>query len=209
MSESGVLTIFTDGAARGNPGPAAFAYIIEQNGAPPIEAKGTLGRTTNNVAEYTALVRGLEHAARLGGRKVLVNSDSELLVKQMNGEYQVKSDDLRTLYKQAKILCQRFDAVTIRHVRRAVNSRADRLCNEALDGLTTPGPCHPAPPKPRATAVVRERQHAVHEEAVLCLRAAAGAWARGNPNMPSPEEVWDQLWSILEENGVLRGARPR
>src|SRR5262245_17575459 len=149
MSESGVLTMYTDGAARGNPGPAAFAYIIEQNGAPPIEAKGTLGHTTNNVAEYTALVRGLEHAARLGGRKLLINSDSELLVKQMNGEYQVKNDDLRNLFKQAKILCQRFDAVTIRHVRRSENSRADRLCNEALDKADQASAPRPQPAKPR------------------------------------------------------------
>jgi ribonuclease HI len=209
MSESGVLTIYTDGAARGNPGPAAYAYIIEQHGAPPIEAKGTLGHTTNNVAEYTALVRVLEHAAKLGGRKLLINSDSELLVKQMNGEYQVKNDDLRTLFKQAKILCQRFDAVTIRHVRRAQNSRADRLCNEALDGTSKKTGANPPLTQAKPTGVAKERRNAVGEEAVLCLRAAAGAWARGNPEMPPPEQVWDQLWSILEDNGVLRTTRPR
>jgi ribonuclease HI len=207
MSEFGVLTIYTDGAARGNPGPAAYAYIIEQNGAPPIEVKGVLGHTTNNVAEYTALVRVLEHAAKLGGRRLLINSDSELLVKQMNGEYQVKNSDLRTLYKQAKILSQRFEAVTIRHVPRAENSRADRLCNQALDGQKKPAGASPSPAKSRPTGPARQRQDVVREDAIDCLRAAAGAWSAGKPNMPPPEDVWDQIWSILEEGGVLRTSR--
>src|SRR6516225_5429237 len=105
-----VFTIYTDGAARGNPGPAAYAFVIERDGAPVIEEKGTLGHTTNNVAEYTALVRALEHAARLGARRLLIHSDSELLVKQMNGEYQVKSEDLRALFEQAKAMARRFEA---------------------------------------------------------------------------------------------------
>ncbi len=208
MNEAGVLTIYTDGAARGNPGPAAYAYVIEQNGSPPIEAKGLLGHTTNNVAEYTALVRVLEHAARLGARRLLINSDSELLVKQMNGEYQVKNEDLRALYNQARALARPFEAVTIRHVRREQNRRADELCNEALDGGRKPSAA-PAPRKKPAGPVAPERRQAVREEALLCLQAAAGAWARGNPNQPPAEQVWDQLWSILEEAGVLRPGRPR
>jgi ribonuclease HI len=209
MSEPGVLTIYTDGAARGNPGPAAYAYVIEQNGAPAVEEKGTLGRATNNVAEYTALVRSLQHAARLGGRRVVVHSDSELMVKQMNGQYQVKNEDLRALYQEAKALARQFEAVTIRHVRRDQNNRADRLCNEALDGKadlvanSRPG-IKNLPPKVRP-----DRKEAVSEEALLCLRAAAGAWARGNPNDPPPGQVWEQIWSILEDGGVLRPARPR
>jgi ribonuclease HI len=209
MSDEGVLTIYTDGAARGNPGPGAFAYVIERNGAPAIEEKGTLGRTTNNVAEYTALVRGLEHAARLGGRRLLVHSDSELMVKQMNGEYQVKNDDLRALFQQARALCRQFEQVTLRHVRRADNSRADRLCNEALDG---PGASRPAAPatarKSAPPRVSKERRETVREEALQCLRAAAAEWARGNPNLPPPDQVWEQLWSILEDGGVLRSQRP-
>src|SRR5437868_1765974 len=99
-----VLTIYTDGAARGNPGPAAFAYVMRRPGAPDIEEKGCLGDSTNNVAEYTALVRALEHAQRLGARRLIVNSDSELMVKQMAGEYKVKHEGLRPLYEQAVAL---------------------------------------------------------------------------------------------------------
>jgi ribonuclease HI len=208
MSEAGVLTIHTDGAARGNPGPAAFAYIIEQNGSPVIEEKGKLGRATNNVAEYMALVRALEHAARLGARRVHILSDSELMVKQMKGQYQVKSEELLALYKEAKKLAGQFEEVNLQHVRREHNSRADRLCNEALDGAGTSAPA-PARHKKTSHAVAGQRKEAVREEALLCLKAAAAQWARGDGKMPPPEQVWDQLWSILEEGGVLRPARPQ
>jgi len=205
MSEPEVLTIYTDGAARGNPGPAAYAYVIERNGAPPIEEKRTLGNATNNLAEYTALVRALEHAARLGARRLAVHSDSELLVKQMNGEYQVKNADLRTLFQQAKALEKQFDRVDIRHVRRELNRRADRLCNEALDAAER----RPQTAQPSAARkVTGERQQSVREEALICLKAAASEWARGNPNSPPLDQVWEQLWSILEDGGVLRPSRP-
>src|SRR5262245_43777230 len=85
MSNPSTLTIYTDGAARGNPGPAAFAYIISHDGAVVVEESGCLGTATNNIAEYTALVRALEHAATLGAESLVIHSDSELLVKQMNG----------------------------------------------------------------------------------------------------------------------------
>jgi ribonuclease HI len=205
MSTADVLTIHTDGAARGNPGPAAFAYVIAREGAPPIEEAGCLGRMTNNQAEYTALVRALEHAARLGtGHRLLVNSDSELMVKQMRGEYRVKNEELRELYEQARALSDRFASVRFEHVRRALNSRADQLCNEALDGQR--GPRAPATGKAPASPAPQARTQieAVRDEAVACLRAAAAAWARGDAAHPDPAEVWDQLWSILEENGVLR-----
>jgi ribonuclease HI len=204
MSDPGVVTIHTDGAARGNPGPAAYAYIIEQDGAPAIEEKGTLGQATNNVAEYTALVRALEHAVKLGGRRVTVKSDSELMVKQMRGEYQVKSEDLRALFRKAKLLAAKLEHVTFYHVRREQNRRADRLCNEALDGdrsqvLSSSGPKKAAGPR-----VGPDRLDAIKQEAIQCLRAAAAEWAKGNANTPAPELVWDQLWSILEEAGVVR-----
>jgi ribonuclease HI len=206
MSESGTFTIYTDGAARGNPGPAAFAYVLRPEGGADIEAKGLLGNTTNNIAEYEALVRALEHAGRLGARRVQVFSDSELLVRQMRGEYQVKNEGLRPLYEEAVALRRRFDGVTFQHVPRAQNSRADRLCNEALDGN------RPAPTKKKARPKAAARpaaQEAVREEAIECLRAVAGAWARGNANDPRPEDVWEQLWSILEEAGALRTARAK
>ncbi len=144
------LTIHTDGASRGNPGPAAFAYVIARNGEEPIEEAGKLGRMTNNQAEYTALVRALEHALELGEHhRVLVHSDSELMVKQMSGQYRVKNEDLRDLYEEARGLCARFrGGVTFRHVRREQNARADALGNEALNGLREPTPrastIHPA-----------------------------------------------------------------
>ena len=99
------LTIHTDGASRGNPGAAAYAYVIARDGQPPIEEADCLGRMTNNQAEYTALVRALEHALELGTHhRLLIHSDSELMVKQMNGEYRVKNEELRGLYEEACVL---------------------------------------------------------------------------------------------------------
>src|SRR5688572_596370 len=104
MDEKNVWTIHTEGAARGNRGPAAFAYIIERPGEPVINEKVSLGTATNNIAEYTALVRALEHAQRLGGRRLAIFSDSELLVQQMNGAYKVKNPGIRELYTRASDL---------------------------------------------------------------------------------------------------------
>ena len=169
-----LLTIHTDGASRGNPGPAAFAYVIARDGEEPIEEAGKIGRMTNNQAEYIALVRALEHALELGEHhRVVVHSDSELLVKQMSGEYRVKNEDLRDLYEEARDLCGRFrGGVTFQHVRREQNARADALGNEALDGLREPTPrastVHPTArprPKPRSAeagrAVAAERSRDV------------------------------------------------
>jgi len=199
MTDTDVFTIHTDGAARGNPGPAAYSYVIERPGLPDIEVKERLGETTNNVAEYTALVQALEHARTLGAKRLVVESDSDLMVQQVNGTYRVKNEGLRPLFERARQLCKRFDSVTLRHVRREENTHADRLCNEALDG-------DKIRPKTKAKTkkVAPERAERVREEAVQCLRTMAGAWARGNPHEPRPEDVWDQLWSILEDGGVLR-----
>jgi ribonuclease HI len=201
MSDTAVYTIYTDGAARGNPGPAAFAYVITRDGATVAEDSGCLGRTTNNVAEYTALLRALERAQQLGAENVIVHSDSELMVKQMKGEYQVKHPDLRALYQQARELCNHFRAVSLVHVRRKENSRADRLCNEALDGS---GPRSPSAPPKKVSSTGPTRDQVARAEAVDCLRAAATAWKRGDPEAPSPEDVCDQLWSILQEQGLIR-----
>ena len=207
MSEPGALTINIDGAARGNPGPASFAFVITRDGAPVAEDKGYLGSATNNIAEYTALVRALERAAQLGPGRLVIHSDSELLVKQMNGLYKVKNENLRTLYERAQELARQFERVSIRHVPREANSRADRLCNEALDGQQK------RPPAPRGNKPAARpdaaREQTVREEALTCLRAAAGVWARGDAGAPSPEDVWDQLWSILEDHGILRSPSPR
>src|SRR5947209_20132319 len=115
MSMPVAWKIHIDGAARGNPGPAAYAFIIQKEGSPALEEKGTLGTMTNNLAEYTALVRALERACELGAERLIVHSDSELLVKQMNGEYRVKNPDLRALHDRASELDSQFKQVVIRH----------------------------------------------------------------------------------------------
>jgi ribonuclease HI len=126
--------LWTDGGARGNPGPAAFAYVLETEDGDPLDARGErIGVATNNVAEYRALLAGLARAAELGVISLEVVSDSELLVKQMRGEYRVKNDALRELNAEAGRLARRLGRVEYRHVRRAHNELADRLVNEALD----------------------------------------------------------------------------
>jgi ribonuclease HI len=126
--------LYTDGGARGNPGPAAFAYVLEADDGTVLAAHGeTFGVATNNVAEYRALVAGLAKAVELAVPDVEVVSDSELLVKQMRGEYKVKNEALRELSLQAARLARQLDSVEYRHVRRAHNELADRLVNEALD----------------------------------------------------------------------------
>ena len=127
----------TDGGARGNPGPAAFAYVLEADGGTVLAAHGeAIGVATNNVAEYSGLVAGMAKAAELGVRELEVVSDSELLVKQMRGDYRVKNEALRVLWEEANDLERRFEKVRYTAVRRAHNELADRLVNEALDAET-------------------------------------------------------------------------
>ena len=127
-------TLYTDGGSRGNPGPAAFAYVLEADDGTVLAAHGeTIGVATNNVAEYRGLVAGLAKAVELAVPDVEVVSDSELLVKQMLGEYKVKNEALRELSLEAARLARKLDNVGYRHVRRAHNELADRLVNEALD----------------------------------------------------------------------------
>ena len=124
----------TDGGARGNPGPAAYGYVIETEDGTVLAAHGeTIGIATNNVAEYSALIAGLEKARELAVSEVEVVSDSELMVKQMTGEYRVKNEALRELSLRAGRLERQFGSVTYRAVRREHNELADRLVNEALD----------------------------------------------------------------------------
>jgi ribonuclease HI len=124
----------TDGGARGNPGPAAYGYVLESEDGHVLDARGErIGVATNNVAEYRGLVAGLEKALELGVTQLEVVSDSELLVKQMRGEYKVKNEALRELSREAAELAARLDRVTYTAVRRAHNELADSLVNEALD----------------------------------------------------------------------------
>ncbi|HZT16483.1 MAG TPA: ribonuclease HI family protein [Gaiellaceae bacterium] len=128
--------LYTDGGARGNPGPAAFGYVLEAEDGTVLAARGErIGVATNNVAEYRGLIAGLRRAAELHVPEVEVISDSELLVKQMRGEYRVKNETLRGLSVEAARLGRELEKVEYRHVRRAHNELADRLVNEALDGV--------------------------------------------------------------------------
>ncbi len=126
----------TDGGARGNPGPAAAAYVLEgEDGTVLAERGEAIGVATNNVAEYRALVAGLAKAAEVGVSDLEIVSDSELLVKQMRGEYRVKNQALIDLSLEAARLGREIGRVTYTAVRRAENELADRLVNEALDAI--------------------------------------------------------------------------
>ena len=124
----------TDGGSRGNPGPAAYGYVLEAEDGTVLDARGeAIGTATNNVAEYRGLLAGLEAALERGVEEVEVVSDSELLVKQMRGEYKVKNETLRELVDDAEALARRLKRVRYTAVRREHNELADRLVNEALD----------------------------------------------------------------------------
>jgi len=126
--------LFTDGGARGNPGPAAYGFVLESEDGTVLAAEGeAIGNATNNVAEYSGLIAGLEKAIELHVPQLEVVSDSELMVKQMRGEYRVKNEALRELYDEATALARRLGNVEYRHVKRAHNELADKLVNDALD----------------------------------------------------------------------------
>lgn len=134
MSKSLNVTIHIDGGSRGNPGPAAAGIVLrDEEGVVLYQGGLFLGRATNNVAEYSGLVAGLKQAAALGASQVTVVSDSELLVRQMNGQYRVKNEGLKPYFEEAKDLAAGFAKATFRHVRREQNKEADHLVNQALD----------------------------------------------------------------------------
>jgi len=127
-------TLFADGGSRGNPGPAASGAVIVDGEGNVVDEVGLyLGKATNNVAEWTALCIGLERAKERGIRRLAIRLDSELVVKQMLGEYRVKHADLQPLYQRAKALLRAFEHIDLKHVRRKENALADRLVNDVLD----------------------------------------------------------------------------
>ena len=129
--------LYTDGGARGNPGPAAYGFVLESEDGTVLAAEGeVIGVATNNVAEYSGLIAGLRRALELQVPAVEVVSDSELMVKQMRGEYRVKNEALRGLFVEAARLARELGSVEYRHVKRAHNELADRLVNEALDAAS-------------------------------------------------------------------------
>lgn len=126
--------LFTDGASRGNPGPAGIGAVLKAtDGQQLAEIAEYIGHTTNNVAEYRALLAGLKRALALGMRRIEVRADSELMIKQLRGDYQVKNQRLAPLYREALSLMEGFEKVELRHVRREHNARADELANAGID----------------------------------------------------------------------------
>ena len=126
--------IHCDGGSRGNPGPAAYGAIIEDTKGHRVATLSQfLGNKTNNAAEYHGLLASLRKAAELGIKKVKVRMDSELIVRQLNGQYRVKNANLKPLYAECVDVLRSFDSWTVDHVRRELNAEADRLANEALD----------------------------------------------------------------------------
>ncbi len=135
-AEQGRWVVYSDGASRGNPGPAAYgAAVFDPAGNERHRASGALGIATNNVAEYRGLIAALESALALGARRVEARMDSELLVRQAIGRYRVKSPGLLPLYQRVVALRSRFEDVMFVHVPRARNRLADALANQALDAL--------------------------------------------------------------------------
>lgn len=128
------MVIFTDGASRGNPGPAAIGVTIkDEQGRFITSISQRIGRATNNQAEYRAIIAALEEATRLDAKRVDVKMDSELVVKQINGEYRVKKVTLKPLYQQVKQLQSSLESFTVTHIPRRQNIEADKLANKALD----------------------------------------------------------------------------
>lgn len=133
---SKVLVINTDGGARGNPGPGGIGVVIKnETGEIVYRHGGYIGAVTNNVAEYTALIKALTEAHNLGAKEVKVNMDSELIVRQMLGQYKIKEPTLQQLAGQVILLLKKFERYSFHHVRREFNKEADMLVNQAIDAL--------------------------------------------------------------------------
>jgi ribonuclease HI len=131
------LTLQFDGGSRGNPGPAGIGVVVSASDGTPLVTLGRfIGRATNNVAEYRALITAMQEAKKLGAKKILIRGDSELVIKQMKGEYRVKNPDMKKLYEEAQDLISQFDQAKIEHNLRNKNELADMLANLAMDRRT-------------------------------------------------------------------------
>jgi ribonuclease HI len=207
------LLVNIDGAARGNPGPAAFGFVIRHDGEILLEEGGVLEDTTNNVAEYTALLKALAKARELKASSVLVRSDSELLVKQMNGQYKVKNPNLKELHQEATQLREHFRLVRFSHVPREENREADRLCNEALDSHK-PAASSKSPAGSHRLALSTRKPSGDGRKAKVdwpgtladaerLLREAALAWSEAGLDEPTPRAVIHKVVQLFEERGFL------
>ncbi len=130
-----ILHIYIDGASRGNPGPAGIGIVIvNESGVTIKNIDKSIGHATNNIAEYTALISGMEEAHGLGAKELIINTDSELVAKQLGGEYKVKSPALKDLHSKVVRLLNSFELVKINNIPREDNRAADKLANKAIDG---------------------------------------------------------------------------
>lgn len=128
-----MITLYIDGGSRGNPGPAGYGVRVEHEDGSIEELHASIGTATNNVAEYHGLLAALQYALARGHRAIRIRSDSELLVRQMRGEYKVRNPGLQPLHAEARSLMSQLDRVEVEHVRRELNAHADRLANQAMD----------------------------------------------------------------------------
>jgi probable phosphoglycerate mutase len=175
MPTSSEIIVHIDGGSRGNPGPAAYGVVFESAQGESLAAFGKyIGRTTNNVAEYHGLIAALEYALNHDFLRLHVLTDSELMAKQILGQYKVKSADLKPHYDKAKVLIARFQHFSIRHVYREENREADRLANEAMDRAASgkaaqhSAPAIDAEPLPKASpAASALRTEATFESGML------------------------------------------
>lgn len=228
------VILHTDGGARGNPGPAAIGVVVElENGGRReliAEIGEKIGVATNNVAEYRALVRGLEEAGRLGGTEVTCLLDSQLVVEQMNGRFKVKHADMIPLHRQATGLTRAFKKVTFGYVPRAQNAAADALVNAALDGkLLVAGPAAeqpemdfdappPPPPPPRSARAATpaaparppvELVRRAFRDAVEIPRAPLAELNRDLPESlryESEAQAWRERWAAAAAVGQFAAA---
>ncbi len=207
---SGKVTVFTDGASRGNPGPAAASFVILHDDVPIVEYAEQIGNRTNNYAEYTAMIRALECCRRMGVSKLRLHSDSELMVKQMRGEYKVKHADIIPLHDRASDLVAAIGRVEFVYVPRKENAAADRLGNAALDGKP-----RPLPPLEGFKLSDGDGQPAEEDDALVpdaaqiaVLQRAYESWSEGDNGL-KPADVWAELQKTLVAESRLKSGSAR
>jgi ribonuclease HI len=201
----GVHIANIDGASRGNPGPASYAVVLrDPAGKIVVELAKKLGRETNNVAEYYALLAALDYAMSHGITALRIRSDSELLVRQMQGRYKVKSPELKPLYERASKLARQLQYFAIEHVRRAMNSDADALANVALDSGEFSSAA-PRPERPASKVEARSDQAADVASGVSNSPAVAPT---ASHSVPRPSSLHSRLIRAVFVRGVLVPSDP-
>lgn len=205
-----IFVAYVDGASRGNPGPASYAVILRgPDGATRFEVGKYIGRATNNVAEYYGLITALDYATTQGISRLLVRSDSELLVRQMQGRYKVKSADLRPLYERARKLAQGFAYFAIEHVPREQNREADELANLALDRT---GSGSGAGSEPKTTASTKREAESASTHSIARATQKPGSArlirARYSAGALHPLEALDLTEDEIVDLSIRRSRNP-